>query len=114
MSPLDAGQGMRKTACDYDGYDVVGSGGGKIGKVGCLFKDEDSQREYVEVKGRLVDRFLGSGYYILPMELCTVDEGQGTVLASVEEDTVKNSPYLDSSLDLSRGHASEVRDYYGL
>jgi hypothetical protein len=61
-----------------------------------------------------VDRFLGSGYYILPMELCTVDEGQGTVRASVEEDTVKNSPYLDSSLDLSRGHASEVRDYYGL
>jgi hypothetical protein len=114
MSPLGAGEGMRKTACDYDGYNVVGSGGGKIGEVGCLFKDEDSQWEYFEVKGGLVERFLGSGYYILPTELCTVDDGQETVRASVDENTVKNAPYLDSSLDLSRAHASEVRDYYGL
>ena len=43
---------MRKTKCDFDGYEVVGSGGSKIGEVGCLFK--------------LVLRFLGTGYYILP------------------------------------------------
>ena len=50
-----------------------------------------------------------------PRELCTVDEGQETVRASVDEDTVKNSPYLDSALDLSsRSHASGVRGYYGL
>ncbi len=65
MSPLDAGEGMRKTKCDYEGYNVLGSGGGNIGKVGCLFKDEDNQSEYVEVKGGLVERFLGHGYYIL-------------------------------------------------
>ncbi len=114
MSPLDAGEGMRKTKCDYEGYDVLGSGGGNIGKVGCLFKDEDNQSEYVEVKGGLVERFLGHGYYILPMELCTVDEGQQTIRASVDEDTVKHSPYLDSSLDLDRSHATGVRKYYGL
>jgi hypothetical protein len=27
---------------------------------------------------------------------------------------VKNSPYLDSALDLSHAHASGVRDYYEL
>ena len=45
MSPLEAGEGMRKTKCDFDGYEVVGSGGSKIGEVGCLFKDEDNQWE---------------------------------------------------------------------
>ena len=81
----------------------MGSGGGKIGEVGCLFKDEDNQWEYFEVKGGLMERFLGHGYYILPRELCTVDE-----------DTVKNSPYLDIALDLSRSLATGVREYYGL
>jgi hypothetical protein len=114
MSPLEAGEGMRKTECEYDGYDVVGSGGGNIGTVGCLFKDEANQWEYLEVKGGLVERFLGTGYYLLPMELCTVDHERGTVRTSVDEDTVKNSPYLDSSLDLSQHHASGVRDYYRL
>ena len=61
-----------------------------------------------------MQRFLGTGYYILPRELCTVDDGQETVRASVDEDTVKNSPYLDSALDLSRSHATGVREYYGL
>lgn len=114
MSPLEAGEGMTKTQCDYDGYDVVGSGGGKLGEAGCLFKDEDNQWEYVEVKGGLVQRFLGTGYYIVPMELCTVDEDQETLRTSVDEDTIKNSPYLDSALDLSRSHAAGVREYYGL
>ena len=114
MSPLDAGEGMTKTTCDYDGYDVVGSGGGKIGEVGCLFKDENNQWEFIEVKGGMVQRFLGTGYYLIPMELCTVEEGQETVRTSVDEDTVKNSPYLDSALDLSQRHATGVREYYGL
>ena len=61
-----------------------------------------------------MQRFFGTGYYILPRELCTVDDGQETVRASVDEDTVKNSPYLDSALDLSRSHATGVREYYGL
>ena len=114
MSPLDAGEGMKKIACDYEGYDVLESGGGKIGTVGCLFADEDDQSEYVEVKAGVVQRFLGTGYYLIPGELCEVDNDQKTVRASVDEDTVKNSPYLDSALDLSREHASGVREYYGL
>ena len=48
------------------------------------------------------------------MELCTVEEGQETVRTSVDEETVKNSPYLDSALDLSQRHATGVREYYGL
>ena len=114
MSPLDAGEGMKKSDCDYVGYDVVDSGGAKIGTVGCVFADEDDRWEYVEVKGGVVRRMLGTGYYLIPMEFCTVDNDQETVRTSVEEATVKNSPYLDSALDLSHAHASGVRDYYGL
>ena len=61
-----------------------------------------------------MERALGHGYYILPRELCTVDDGEETVRASVDEDTVKNSPYLDSALELSKSHATGVREYYGL
>ena len=61
-----------------------------------------------------MERALGHGYYILPRELCTVDDGEETVRASVDEDTVQNSPYLDSALDLSKSHATRVREHYGL
>jgi hypothetical protein len=61
-----------------------------------------------------VERALGTGLYLLPMEICTVVEGEETIRASVDEDTVKNSPYLDSALDLSQAHISGVREYYGL
>ena len=43
-----------------------------------------------------------------------MEEGQETVRTSVDEDTVKNSPYLDTALDLSQRHATGVREYYGL
>ena len=72
------------------------------------------QSEYVEVKGGMVQWFLGTGYYLIPSELCEVDNDQNTVRTSVDEDTVKNSPYLNSALDLSKSHALGVREYYGL
>ena len=114
MSPPEAGQGVRKLEDRYKGYDILDPGEDKIGTAGGLFVDEHDGREYVEVQGGLVERALGTGYYLLPKELCTVDGDQETIRASVDGDTVKNSPYLDSALDLSSDHASGVREYYGL
>jgi hypothetical protein len=114
MSPPEAGQGTRKLEDRYDGYDILGPDDDRIGKAGGLFVNEHDGREYVEVQGGLVERALGTGYYLLPTELCTVDEEQGTIRASVDANTVKNSPYLDSALALSSDHASGVREYYGL
>jgi hypothetical protein len=114
MSPAEAGQGTRKLEDRYDGYAILGPGGDDIGKAGGLFVDEHDGREYVEVQGGLVERALGTGYYLLPMELCTVDEEQETIRATVDGNTVKNSPHLDSALALSSDHASGVREYYGL
>jgi hypothetical protein len=58
---------------------------------------------------------MGAGHRLLPpsLELCTLDEGEETIRTSVDKDTVKNSPYLDSTLDLSQAHTSGVREYYG-
>ena len=114
MSPPEASEGIRKLEDRYSGYDIVDSRDAKVGTAGGVFLDENDQREYVEVKGGLVEQAPGTGYYLLPMELCAVDEGEETIRASVDEDTVKNSPYLDSALALSPEHASGVRDYYGL
>ena len=75
---------------------------------------KDGGREYVELQGGLVERALGTGHYLIPMELCSVDGEGGTIRASVDEDTVKNSPFADSALDVSHAHASQVREYYGV
>jgi hypothetical protein len=48
------------------------------------------------------------------MELCTIDGDGENVRASVDEDTIKNSPFADSVLDVSRAFATQVREYYGL
>lgn len=63
------------------------------------------------MEGELVERALGTGYYLLPAELCTVDKDLEIIRASVDGDTVLNSPYLDSALNLSSDHASGIRDY---
>ena len=114
MSPPEAGQGTRKLEDRYNGYAIVDPENDDIGKAGGLFVDEHDGREYVEVGGGLVERALGTGYYLLPMELCMVDEEQETIRASVDGETVKSSPHLDSALALSSDHASGVREYYGL
>lgn len=63
------------------------------------------------MEGGLVERALGTGYYLLPAELCTVDEDLEIIRASVDGDTVLNFPYLDSALNLSSDHASGIREY---
>ena len=114
MSPPEAGQGTRKLEDRYSGYEILGPDGDRIGKAGGLFVDEHDGREYVEVPSAGSSSALGTGYYLLPTELCTMDEEQGKIHASVDANTVKNSPYLDSALALSSDHASGVREYYGL
>ena len=114
MSPPEAGEGIRKLEDKYKGYDIQDANDDKIGTAGGAFVDEHDGREYVEVQGGLVEQALGTGYYLLPTELCTVNGEQEIIRAPVDGNTVKNSPYLDSALNLSADHASGVRDYYGL
>ena len=66
MSPAEAGEGFKRLEDRYKDYDVVGRDGENIGTVDALFLDEDAQTEYVEVKGPLVGRLLGTAdSYIL-------------------------------------------------
>ena len=77
--------------------------------------DEENHHEYVEVKGGLVERALGSGHYLVPVELCEVDSDGENIRASVVDgDTVKNSPFADAALDVTPSYASQVREYYRL
>jgi hypothetical protein len=112
MSP-EAGQGLRKDEDRYAGYDIVDAGGSKVGTAGGVYVDEEDH-EYVETKGGLLERALGTGHYLIPMELCTVDGDGENIRTSVDGDTVKNSPFADAALDVTPSHAARVREYYGL
>ena len=112
MSP-EAGQGLRKDEDRYAGYDVVDAGGSKVGTAGGVYADEEDH-EYIETKGGLLERALGTGHYLIPAELCTVDDDGGNIRTSVDADTVKNSPFADAALDVTPSYASQVREYYGL
>ncbi len=78
MSPPEAGQGTRKLEDRYKGYDILDSSDDKIDSAGGVFVDDHDGREYIEVQGGLVERALGTGYYLLPVELCTVDDERDT------------------------------------
>jgi hypothetical protein len=115
MAKPEAGEGLRKLEDRYAGYDIIDPASDKIGTAGGAFVDEDNPLwEYVEVKGGLLQRALGTGYYLLPMGLCTVNHERKTLQASVDKATVEDSPYLDSALEVTRDHALGVRSYYGL
>ncbi len=112
MSPEAGGQ-LRKDEGRYSGHDIVDSSGNKIGTAGGVFVGDNDGREYVEVKGGLLERALGTGHYLIPMELCT-DDDERNIRTSVDGDTVKNSPFADAALDVTPSHAARVREYYGL
>ncbi len=116
MSPAAAGEGITRLEDGYEDYGVVDRDGENIGSVDALFLDEDTQTEYIEVKGPLVGRLLGTAdSYLLPMEICAVDDDERTVRASADKDTVSNGPALDAAARVvSREGVSVVRDYYGL
>jgi hypothetical protein len=110
----DAGQ-LRKVEERYDGYDVYDVNHDKIGSVDATYVNESNQREYIVVSGGLSSVIPGSsGSYLIPVDLCTIDNNQRNIEASTTEDAVKNSPSLSSNTDLTPEYEQEVRKYYRL
>jgi hypothetical protein len=114
---MDAGRGaggFRKVGDRYDGYTVVDADGEKIGTVDTTFVDEASQREYVAVRRGLAGLIPGTGSSIIPMDVCAVDNTSRTIQTSVHQDTVKNSPSLSTSQEMTPEYEGQVRSYYRL
>ena len=110
----DAGQ-LRKVEERYEGYDVYDVNQDKIGSVDATYVNESNQREYIVVSGGVSSLIPGSsGSYLIPVDLCMLDNNQRNIEASTTEDAVKNSPSLSSNTDLTPEYEEEVRKYYRL
>ena len=110
----DAGL-LRKVEERYSGYDVQDLDGDKVGSVDAAYVNEDNQQEYIAVSGGVSSLLPGtSGSYIIPVDICTVDNNQGVIQVNAQKDTVKNSPSLQGGSDPTPEYAAQVRSYYGL
>jgi uncharacterized protein (TIGR02271 family) len=89
---------------------VVDEGGSKIGKVDDLFLDESDQPEYFGVKMG----FLGTSSTLIPADITTINNEQGSIEVSQPKDTVKNGPAFDDDREITPEYENEVRSYYGL
>ena len=105
---------FRKVADRYDGYTVVDAEGGKIGTVDTTYVNEGTQKEYVAVRRGLAGLLPGTGSSIIPMDICAVDNTSRTIQASTHQDTVKNSPSLNTSQEMTPEYEGQVRSYYRL
>src|SRR5919106_1194018 len=94
----------------YAGYTVVDESGSKIGKVDDLFLDENDQPEYFGVKMG----FLGTSSTLIPADITTINNEQGSIEVSQPKDTVKNGPAFDDDREITPEYENEVRSYYGL
>src|ERR671911_1692466 len=94
----------------YAGYTVVDEGGSKIGKVDDLFLDESDQPEYFGVKMG----FLGTSSTLIPADIATINNEQGSIEVSQTKDTVKDGPAFDDDREITPEYENEVRSYYGL
>src|ERR687890_1141737 len=94
----------------YAGYTVVDEGGSKIGKVDDLFLDESDQPEYFGVKMG----FLGTSSTLIPADITTINNEQGSIEVSQPKDTVKNGPAFDDDREITPEYEAEVRSFYGL
>jgi uncharacterized protein (TIGR02271 family) len=94
----------------YAGYTVVDEGGSKIGKVDDLFLDENDQPEYFGVK----IGFLGTSSTLIPADITTINNEQGSIEVSQTKDTVKDGPAFDDDREITPEYENEVRSYYGL
>jgi uncharacterized protein (TIGR02271 family) len=92
------------------GYTVVDEGGSKIGKVDDLFLDENDQPEYFGVK----IGFLGTSSTLIPADITTINNEQGSIEVSQTKDTVKDGPAFDDDREITPEYENEVRSYYGL
>ena len=106
--------GFRKMADRYDGYTVEDADGGKIGTVDTTYVNEGTQSEYLAVRRGLAGLIPGTGSSIIPMEVCAVDNTSRTIRASTHQDTVKNSPSLSTSQEMTPEYEGQVRSYYRL
>jgi hypothetical protein len=114
---MGAGRGtgsFRQIGDRYDGYTVVDADGDKIGTVDTTYVNETNQSEYVAVRRGLAGLIPGTGSSIIPMDVCAVDNTSRTIQASVHQDTVKNSPALSSSQEMTPEYEGQVRSYYRL
>jgi hypothetical protein len=98
----------------YAGYNVVDQNGEKIGTVDTAFLNERDQHEYVAVKRGLAGLIPGTGSSLIPMDICRVDNNRRTIEVSVDKDTVKDSPSMDTAGTLSSEQEGQVRGYYRL
>ncbi len=94
----------------FAGYEVYDSSGEKIGKVDDLFVDEQDNPEYIGVKMG----FLGMSSTLIPMEICTVDEGGQRINVATDKETAKNGPTFDDDRDITPDFENQVYSYYGL
>jgi stress response protein YsnF len=94
----------------YAGYEVYDLNGEKIGKVDDLFINENDQPEYIGVKMG----FLGMKATLIPMDVCTVDEGRRVIEVSESKDRVKDAPSFDDDEEITPEYENTVRSYFGL
>lgn len=105
---------FRKLGDRYAGYDVMDADGDKIGTVDTTYVNELDQREYVAVSGGLTGLLPGTSSSVVPLDICTVDNNRKAIQASTHRDTVKNSPSLSTSQEMTPEYEAQVRDYYRL
>jgi uncharacterized protein (TIGR02271 family) len=94
----------------YAGYTVVDESGSKIGKVDDLFLDENDQPEYFGVK----IGFLGTSSTLIPADITTINNEQGSIEVSQTKSTVQDGPAFDDDREITPEYENEVRSYYGL
>jgi len=88
---------------------VVSEADGKIGKVGTVYLDDDTQQpSWVTVKTGL----FGSAESFVP--LASADLSGDEVRVSYSKDKVKDAPRMDTDSELSPAEEDELYRYYGL
>src|SRR5918992_433493 len=92
------------------GHTVVDESGTKIGNVDDLFLDENDQPEYLGVKMG----FLGTSSTLIPADIATINNEQGSIEISQPKSTVKDGPAFDDDREITPEYENEVRSYYGL
>ena len=76
------------------------------------YVNELDQREYAAVSGGLTGFIPGTSSSIVPLDICTVDNNRGAIQASTRKDSVKNSPSLSASQEMTPGYEAQVRNHY--
>ena len=114
MSAQQGARELRQMEEMYSRYEVVDQNGDKIGIVDTAYIDERDQHEYVAVSRGLMGPIPGTGYNLVPLDICRVDNNRKTIEVSVDKDMVKDSPLVDTGKPLSSEQASQVRGYYRL